>query len=126
MLNYRPLIFFWIAEFQDGKALPQFDPKTGEENKFSLVDLPLVRQFGWYPFTPELSRKIYNKTGILTIPSDNPVYTVTLKKGDKLIAKRENIIKFNMKNEVTSRQTVYLLGKAGEKNLRIRENGSVE
>jgi hypothetical protein len=31
MLQYRPLRFFWIAEFSDGTATAQFDPDTGEE-----------------------------------------------------------------------------------------------
>jgi hypothetical protein len=31
MLQYRPLKFFWIAEFSDGTATAQFDPDTGEE-----------------------------------------------------------------------------------------------
>lgn len=31
MLQYRPLGFFWIAEFSDGTAVAQFDPETGME-----------------------------------------------------------------------------------------------
>jgi hypothetical protein len=30
-LQYRPLRFFWIAEFSDGTATAQFNPDTGEE-----------------------------------------------------------------------------------------------
>ena len=30
-MQYRPLGFFWIAEFSDGTATAQFDPDTGEE-----------------------------------------------------------------------------------------------
>ena len=89
-------------------------------NKDKLV------KFGWHPFTPELSEKIFAKTGIITIPTDNPSYTITLEKGDKLIAKRENIVKFNTKGGVVSRKTFYILGKVGGKILRISEDGSVE
>ena len=32
MLQYRPLKFFWIAEFTDGTAVSQFDPDSGTEN----------------------------------------------------------------------------------------------
>lgn len=30
-MQYRPLRFFWIAEFSDGTATAQFDPDTGKE-----------------------------------------------------------------------------------------------
>lgn len=126
MLNYRPLVFFWIAEYENGTALPQFNPNTGEENKFSLVDLPHVKRFGWYPFTHELSAKILKKTSTVTIPTDNPSYVVNLRKGDKLIAKRENTIKLNMKGGVINRKTVYVLGKVGGKVLEIHENGELK
>lgn len=126
MLNYRPLVYMWIAEYEGGKALPQFDPHTGEENKFSLVDLPRVRRFGWHPFTPQLSRKILKKTVLVTIPTNNPSYVLDLRKGDKLIAKRENIVRFNRKGSEISRETVYVLGKVGGKVLRIKEDGSLD
>ena len=36
----RPLVFMWIAEFTDGTVVPQFDPKTGKENKADPDWLP--------------------------------------------------------------------------------------
>ena len=126
LLPYHPLVFFWIAEYEDGKALPQFDPETGEENKFALTDKGKLKKFGWHPFTPELAEKIYKRSGLIVIPTNNPSYVINLKKGDKLIAKRENIIKFDLKDGAISRRTVYVLGKVGGKVLRIREDGSVE
>jgi len=123
--GYRPLVFFWIAEYENGKALPQFDPETGEENRFIDVDLKHVKRFGWYPFTPKLAVKIEKATGLTVIPSNNPIYTVTLKNGEQLIAKRHNVIKFNMKGGILSRKTFYVLGKVGDKILIITEDGKV-
>lgn len=130
LLPYHPLVFFWIAEYEDGKALPQFDPETGEENKFTLTDKGKLKKFGWHPFTPELSHKIIERSGLITIPTNNPHYVISLEKGDKLIAKRENIIKFRMKSGVINRETIYVLGKItkhGEKIVyRIKEDGTAE
>ena len=44
------LHLFWIAEYQDGTALPQFDPDTGEEHLFKEVDQSKLKRFGWYAF----------------------------------------------------------------------------
>jgi hypothetical protein len=58
LLGYRPLVYFWIAEYTDGSALPQFDPETGKENRFSEVDHPKLKRFGWYPFSLKLAQQI--------------------------------------------------------------------
>jgi hypothetical protein len=143
MLNYRPFTFFWIAEFSDGSALPQFDPETGKENKADpdwlagapgqppiakdavFVDKKLVR-FGWYPFTVKLAKKILEAQGVVAIRTRNPSHIVELKDGEKLIAYRTNAIKFNLRGGVCRGETVYVLGKFGGEVLRIREDGSVE
>lgn len=126
MLNYRPLVYMWIAEYEDGKALPQFDPHTGEENKFSLVNQNKLVRFGWFPFTFSLAKKIYQKTRLVVIPSNNPPHIIELKKDRKLIAKRENTIKLNPKTGGISREeTIYVLGKVGGKLLHIKEDGSI-
>lgn len=142
MLKYRPLTFFWIAEFSDGSALPQFDPETGRENKADPDWLPsaegqppvvkdpvflskkLVR-FGWYSFTSELARKILETQGIVVLPRNNPSHVVDLKDGEKLIAYRTKAIKFGFRGGVSRGETVYMLGKVGGKVLRIHEDGSI-
>jgi len=127
MLNYRPLVYMWIAEYEGGKALPQFDPHTGEENKFSDVTQNKLVRFGWFPFTFSLAEKIHQKTGLVVIPSNNPPHIIKLKKNSKLIAKRENTIKFNPKTGGISREeTTYLLGEASGKVLRIKEDGTLD
>lgn len=54
------LHLFWIAEYDDGTALPQFDPDTGKENVFSEVDQSRLVRFGWYSFSPKLAQKVEN------------------------------------------------------------------
>lgn len=142
-LNYRPLRYMWIAEFSDGSALPQFDPETGKENKADPDWLPsapgqpkipkdrvyrekkLVK-FGWYPFTSELAKKIFEAEAIIVIPTDNPRYFIELNDGDKLLAYRTNTINFSLQGGISRGETVYVLGKTGGKLLHIHEDGSVE
>lgn len=94
-LDYRPLVYFWVAEYKDGTALPQFDPETGEENRFADVDQSKLKAFGWYPFNFALAQKIYEREGLIVIPSNNSIHRIELKNGEILIAKREQeIIQF--------------------------------
>lgn len=48
----------WIVEFADGRAIPQYDPKTGKENLYREVERysRAIVKAGWYPFTPRLAR----------------------------------------------------------------------
>ncbi len=126
MLGYRPLVYFWIAEYTDGTALPQFDPETGEENRFADVDHEKLERFGWYPFTPKLARKILKDEMTAVIPTRNPPYTVTLEKGDGLVAYRTNTIRLHTwRGGVDHEGTVYVLGVKGGKILQINEEGNV-
>ena len=126
MLGYRPLVYFWISEYTDGFALPQFDPETGRENKFSEVDHQKLKRFGWYPFSLKLAQKILTGKKIRVIPTRNWSYTVTVEKGDRLVAYRTNTIKLHTrKGGVDHGKTVYVLGVEGEKILQINEEGNV-
>jgi hypothetical protein len=124
MLGYRPLVYFWIAEYTDGSALPQFDPETGRENKFSEVDQRKLRRFGWYPFSLKLAQQILKDRKEGVIPTRNPSYAVTLEKGDRLVAYRTNTIRLHTrKGGVDHGETVYVLGVEGGKVLHIDEEG---
>ena len=141
--KYRPVCYFWIAEFRDGSALPQFDPETGKENEAdpdwlpSRPDQPPIRKgplfankkllrFGWYPFTLELADKILEEEGLVVIPTKNPLHVVELKDGEKLIAYRTNAVKLSLPGGVSRGETVYVLGKVGGEVSHIREDGSIE
>lgn len=122
-LGYRPLTYMWVAEYRDGAALPQFDPDTGLENRFALIDHSKLVRFGWYPFSVEMAAKIQ---GMVVIPSRNPSHVVDLKEGDKLVAVRRNHIEFSVKGGGTRRvASLYLLGIEGGKVIDIMENGNV-
>jgi hypothetical protein len=124
MLGYRPLVYFWIAEYTNGSALPQFDPETGKENRFSEINYQKLHRFGWYPFSLKLAQKIQMAEKTVVIPTRNPSYTVTVEKGDRLVAYRTNTIKLHTrKGGVDHVKTVYVLGVEGGKILQINEEG---
>jgi hypothetical protein len=126
MLGYRPLVYFWVAEYTDGSALPQFDPETGRENRFSEVDQLKLRRFGWHPFSLKLAQKILKTEQTVVVPTRNPSYTVTVEEDDKLVAYRTNTIKLHTrKGGVDQEETVYVLGVEGGKTLQINEEGNV-
>lgn len=126
LLGYRPPVYFWIAEYNDGSALPQFDPKTGRENKFSEVDHQKLKRFGWYPFSLNLAQKVRKTEKTVVVPTRNPSYTVSVEKDDMLVAYRTNTVKLQMrKGGVDRGETVYVLGVEGGKVLQINEEGNV-
>jgi len=54
----RPVIeMFWVAEYNNGQALPQFDLFLNRENSYSEVDHKNVLRFWWIPITPEMARQ---------------------------------------------------------------------
>jgi len=125
LLGYRSLVYFWIAEYTDGSALPQFDPETGKENRFSEIDHRKLHRFGWYPFSPKLAQQILKAEKMVVIPSRNRSYTVTVEKGDRLVVYRTNTIKLHTRKGVDHGETVYVLSVECEKVLQINEEGNV-
>lgn len=91
-LNYRPPVYMWIATYEDGQALPQFDPETGKENRFARVDLSRVVKIGWYPILEEMAAKILQGSRVVTIPRKNPVYEINLKEGQMPYIRRTTVI----------------------------------
>jgi len=89
----NPLVYFWIAEYHGNRALPQFDPSTGHENRFDLVDTPKLARFGWHPFTASFAAKIAETEKVACLPSGLPSHVVDLRKNDKLVAFREVTVK---------------------------------
>ena len=112
----------WVAEYSDGSALPQFDPETGEENRFAEVDQSRLCKFGWYPFSAEMVARM----SVVAVPTRNPYHVIELKDGDKLVAVRRNHIEFSIRGGGTRRvASLYLLGIEGGKIIKIKENGEL-
>lgn len=91
-LHYNPPVYFWIAEYNDGQALPQFDVESGKENLFKDIDQSKLKRFGWYPFTLEFAEKI-GEAGVVVRVLPLPHHVLELKSNQRLIAKREQEIK---------------------------------
>lgn len=120
------LHLFWIAEYDDGTALPQFDPDTGEENLFSEVDQSRLVRFGWYSFPLELAKKI---DGAVVNPLLDS-YVVEIPNGKKLIALRttskELILEGGSSYGGKHEADEYLLGIQDEQVMHIFKDGRVE
>ena len=112
----------WVAEYSDGYALPQFDPETGEENRFANIDQSKLCRFGWYPFSAEMAAKM----SVVAIPTRNPYHVIELNEGDKLVAVRRNHIHLNLRRGISRGETLYVLGVEDGEILEIGENGLVK
>jgi len=117
------LYLFWIAEYQDGTALPQFDPDTGEEHLFSEIDQDKLVRFGWYSFPSELAQKVANAALNPLLSS----YVLNLPEGKELIAFRSTTIKTNLSGIVKGHEAgEYVLGVKGDLLMHIFKDGRVE
>jgi len=93
--HVNPLRFMWIAHFNDGTSLPEFDPflfkvhPMGEvfERSDNLI------KFGLYPIPPTLANEL-NKRKIETVVSIPffPRYEINLEGDKRLIFYRRNFI----------------------------------
>lgn len=111
--------YFWIAEYKNGFALPQFDPNTGKENLFKEIDQSKLIRFGLYPFSFSMSEKV--ECGI---PSLLPTkFIINLNDDDKLFFRRRNYIQLRGKDEY--RHIEYIIG-TQYYTLHIDELGNVE
>lgn len=106
-LGYNPPCFFWIAHYNDETSLPQYDPRTGEENSFKDIDQSKLKSFGWYPFTAALAKRIPQK--VVVNPFLHPVI-LHLEGERRLIAVRRNFVHFGFRSGIKKRETLYLLG----------------
>lgn len=120
------LYLFWIAEYQDGTALPQFDPDTGEENLFSEVDQSRLVRFGWYSFPPELAKKVDGAVANPLLDS----YVVEVPKSKTLVALRttskEVILEGSRSYGGKHEADEYVLGYQGSPLMHIYKDGRVE
>ena len=79
----NPLTFYWIAYYNDGQCLPQFDPIDGHENFFRDIDQSRLIKFGLYSFTEEMIRTV--KEPFRIVPYPLPRFEVQLNENQRLI-----------------------------------------
>ena len=112
-----PLQYFWIIEYSDGTALPQFDPDTGIENKIDFDRDDIVR-ISWNPVTYEM--KIADDKIIRDVGLDTRRIIVDIEESETPIIYRENHLSFT--GSMAGLQRVkYIIGKRrGDQEFKIR------
>ena len=63
LLNQHPKkdgawLWMWIAHYNDGTSLPQYDPYTLDIHVFREVEQDKLIKFGLYPFPPKLAERL--------------------------------------------------------------------
>lgn len=89
-----PLIYMWIAFYDNRQVLPQFDFETGIENPYVSIDQTKLIKFGLFPINKDFSDKINNVAGRQIVESKNvPIHILKLDKNQRLIYVRRNYIR---------------------------------
>jgi hypothetical protein len=91
-MEYNPLVYQWVAFYENGRVLPQFNPYTGEEHDWCDIDQDSLVKFGLYPFNAELALILFNR-GVTVHPKNIEAHEVFLDKGMRLIFVRRQFIK---------------------------------
>jgi hypothetical protein len=110
---------FWVAEYNNGKALPQFNPFTGEENSFSKVDHKSVIRFWWLPISYKMSFMFKNTRHNPKLKSHH----INLKGSKGFVARRVAITV--SKGFRVTRIKCYVLGIENGPRVEIYPNGAV-
>jgi hypothetical protein len=89
---------FWVAEYNNGQALPELDPFTGKVNSFSQVDHKKTIRFWWIPITADMAAKFpYTRVNPRFFTKDGKPnrHWVDLK-GSKGFVARRMVVEFQM------------------------------
>ena len=87
------LSYFWIVEYQNGLALPEFDPGTGIENKIEL-DRKDIKRISWNPMTEKVKIAADNIMKEISM-FDTKRIIIDIDEGDIPIIYRENHLPFS-------------------------------
>jgi len=110
-MDYNPLYFMWLAEFDNGDCISQFNYDTGKEILWKNINVKRIKKLSWITIPLELSQKIFTMEGIYTHPSIiSKIYSVEYENNEMPLIYRRNYIKFS-KTKIISRKTKYILGK---------------
>jgi len=88
----HPLVYFWIAHYNDGTYASQFDLNTFKENSIKIIDNSKLIKVGWYPIPYDLAVEL-NKRGIPAISNPLlPKIEVEINKNKRFILFMRNFI----------------------------------
>jgi len=88
-MSQRPLVYHWIAHYNNGLGFSQFNPLTYKENSFNDIDQNKLIKFGLYPFTRELANGVkMTGTEVIALPF-LPKYEIEINSDRRLIYYRE-------------------------------------
>ena len=88
----HPLVFFWIATYNDGTALPQFDPKTYSANKITDIDQSRLVKIGWYPFSFSFAKELNDRGTLVVANPLLPKYEILIEDNKRFILFTRNFI----------------------------------
>lgn len=93
MVN-RPLVYHWVAFYNDGTSYHQYNPQTFEINKFIGIDKDKLIKFGLFPFSVDFARNIKqaNPEEAIAPLEFLPVYEIILNRDERLIYYRDVFI----------------------------------
>lgn len=120
----NPIVeMFWVAEYNNNRALPEYDEFTGQVNSFSHVNHRDVLRFWWLPVTPRMTQMFPN----LRV---NPLlkrHAVELNGSKGYVARRMEIKLGLWSNFFIPRRRVkcYVLGIEGGPRIEIYPDGTV-
>ena len=114
---------FWVAEYKNGLALPEYDEFTRMVNSFSHVNHKDVLRFWWLPITPKMTQRFPN----LRV---NPLlkrHAVALSGSKGFVARRMEVkLNFGIGRKPLTRVRCYVLGIEGGPRREIYPDGSVK
>ncbi len=118
----KPIVeMFWVAEYNNGQALSQFDPFTRTENSYSRVDHKNVLRFWWLPITPKL-------TSLFPGTRYNPVlkrHAADTNGSKGFVARRTTVALSTGGQKVVHKVKCYVLGIEGGPRREIYPDGSI-
>ena len=115
------LSFMWIVQFADGRAIPQFDPKTGKEILYSEVERygRAMTRAGWYPFTPRLSRLLASQGVETRMLPWSARAEMDFEAGDEPVIRRRRVKHVGVRSgKGQSDETFYILGRRRGEEMR--------
>ena len=118
----KPIIeMFWVAEYNNGQALPEYDESTGTINPFSHVNHKDVLRFWWMPITPRMMQ-------VFPYTRYNPLlkrHAVDVKGSKGFVARRINIVLNTSGQGIVHKVKCYVLGIEGGPRREIYPSGLV-